>query len=169
MATFSDTESLSATAGAGRLALADPSPSARRGPQQLTIGPGAAALPVHPEVVGSGTAMLRLGVVDPSGGNPCDVPIMLSVTLPFPHQPVEASLCALAQEGVDLLPVDSTSPDLSLPVSASVVGDVGPAARQWRGNLRLSLVQVGDGGFRDERLVPVHVVAPNSQGNGRAE
>jgi predicted ribosomally synthesized peptide with SipW-like signal peptide len=169
MATFSDTESLSATAGAGRLALADPLPSAHRAPQQLTIGPGSAALPVHPEIVGSGTAMLRLWAVDPSGGNPCDVPIRLSVTLPSPHEPVEATLCALAQRGVDLLLVDATSPDLSLSVSASVVGDVGPAARQWTGDLRLSLVQVGSGGFSDEQLVPVHVVAPNPQGNGRTK
>jgi hypothetical protein len=170
MATFSDTESVSATAGAGRLALADPSTSARRGPQQLTIGPAAAALPVHPEVVGSGTAMLRLSVVDPSGGDPCDVPILLTVTLPSPRQRVEATLCTLAQEGVDLFPVDSASPALSLPVTASVVGDIGPAAQQWWGDLRLTLMQSDDGGgFSDEQRVPVHVVAPNPQGKGRAE
>jgi predicted ribosomally synthesized peptide with SipW-like signal peptide len=167
-ATFSDTESFSTAAGAGSLTLADPSPSGPRGPQ-TTIGPAGAVLPVHPEVVGNGTAVLRLSVVDPSGGDTCDVPIELTVTLPSPYEPVEAGLCVLAQEGVDLLPIDSASPALSLPISASVVGDVPPAARQWWGDLRISLVQEDGAGFSDQQLVPVHVVAPNAQGNGRAK
>jgi predicted ribosomally synthesized peptide with SipW-like signal peptide len=169
LATFSDTESLSATAGAGRLSLTDPTPTGRGGPQQLTIGPNAAVLPVRPDVVGSGTAMLRLSAVDPSGGNPCDVPIILTVTLPLPAEPVEATLCTLTGEGVDLLSVDSNTPGLTLPVSASVVAGVGPAAQQWRGDLHLSLVQAESGGFSDEQRVPVHVVAPNPQGNGRTK
>jgi predicted ribosomally synthesized peptide with SipW-like signal peptide len=167
MATFSDTESLSATAGAGSLALADPSPSARRGTQQLMIGPKGAVLPVRPDVAGTGTAMLRLSAVDPSGGNPCDVPIILTVTLPLPAAPVEATLCTLTGEGVDLLPVDAGTPDLTLPVSASVVHGVGPAAQHWSGDLRITLVQADEGGFSDEQRVPVRVVAPNAQGNGR--
>jgi predicted ribosomally synthesized peptide with SipW-like signal peptide len=168
MATFSDTESVSATAGAGRMALVDLSPSERRGPQQLAIGPRGAGLPVQPEVVGSG-AMLRLWAVDPTGGDPCDVPIELSIGLPSPNEPVTADLCTLAGKGVDLLFVDSTTPGLNLPVTASVVGDVGPAAQQWWGDLRLTLGQEGEGGFGDEQLVHVHVVAPNPQGKGRSE
>jgi predicted ribosomally synthesized peptide with SipW-like signal peptide len=164
LATFSDTEGLSASAGAGRLSLAAPTPS---GGGQLEIGPRPATLPVRPDVDGSGAALLRLSVVDPSGGNPCDAPIVLTVTLPLPAEPVEATLCTLAGEGVDLLSVDSSTPDLTLPVSASVVGGVGPAAQQWRGDLRLTLVQAVGGGFSDEQRVPVHVVVPNPQGNGR--
>jgi predicted ribosomally synthesized peptide with SipW-like signal peptide len=168
MATFSDTESTSATAGAGRLDLLDPSTSSSRGPQQLKIGPRATALTVHPEVVGSG-AVLRLWAVDPSGGDPCGVPIELTVALPSPHEPVTADLCTLAGEGVDLLPIDATSPVMSLPITASVVGDVGPSAQQWRGDLRLVLGQTGESGFGDEQRVPVHIVAPNRQGKGGAE
>ena len=160
MATFSDTESLSATAGAGRLALAGPTPS-----RQLQVGPRAAPLPVQPEVVGSGAAVLRLWASDPRGGDPCDKPILLTVTLPLPLPavPVVADLCTLSRQGVDLLAVDSTTPALTLTVSAAVVGDGGPAAQQWRGDLRLTLVQAGDGGFSDEQRVPVHVVVPNPQ------
>jgi hypothetical protein len=166
MATFSDTVSQSATAGAGRLALTDPTPTGR-GRSELKVGPTAALLPVQPDVVGTGTARLRLWALDPRGGDPCDEPIMLTVTLPLPAEPVDATLCTLTREGVDLLTVDSTTPALSLPGSASVMGHVGSAAQQWRGELRLTLVQAGERGFSDEQRVPVHVVVPNPQsGNG---
>jgi predicted ribosomally synthesized peptide with SipW-like signal peptide len=166
LATFSDSESLSATAGAGRLALADPSPSAQRGPQKLRLG-SVALLPVQPEVVGAGTAQLWLSAVDARGGKPCDESIRLTVTLPTTER-VETGLCALTGASLDLFPVSSTTPDFSLQVSVSVVGDGGSAAHEWKGDLRLTLVQ-GDGpGFSDEQLIPVHVVIPNSQGNGPA-
>jgi predicted ribosomally synthesized peptide with SipW-like signal peptide len=166
MATFSDTESLSATAGAGRLALTDPTTPGQKA-RQLTIGPAGASLPVAPDIEGDGTARLRLWAVEPVGGAPCDEAIVLSVTLPLPDEPVEADLCTLAREGVDLLAVGSGTPDFRLPVSVSVEGNVGPAARQWRGDLVLTLGQPGGEGFSDEQRLPVHVMAPNPQ-NGNA-
>ena len=163
MATFSDTESLSATAGAGRLALTDPTTPGQVA-RQLTIGPSGASLSVAPDIVGDGAAVLRLSAVDPLGGDPCRSQILLTVTPPLPVQPVQTSLCTLAREGIDLLPVGATTPDFSLPVSVSVDGNAGPAAQQWRGDLVLTLVQAGDRGFSDEQRMPVHVVAPNPQG-----
>jgi predicted ribosomally synthesized peptide with SipW-like signal peptide len=164
LATFSDTESLSATAGAGRLALDAPSPSAQRGPQKLRLG-SATLLPVQPEVVGAGTAQLRLSAVDARGGKPCDESIRLTVTLPGSTERVETGLCALTRTSVDLFPVSSTTPDFSLQVSVSIVGDGGSAAHEWKGDLRLTLVQAGGQGFSDEQVMPVHVVIPNPQGN----
>jgi predicted ribosomally synthesized peptide with SipW-like signal peptide len=167
LATFSDTESLSATAGAGRLALAD-APTVRSA-QQPKAG-WSALWPVQPEVVGSGTARLQLSAVAAPGGKPCDESIRLSVTLPSPAAPVEAGLCALTRTGVDLLPtVNSDTRDFTLSVSAFVPDGVDPSARTWDGDLRLTLVQAGGQGFSDEQLMPVHVVIPNPQNKSGTE
>jgi predicted ribosomally synthesized peptide with SipW-like signal peptide len=158
MATFSDTESLTATAGAGRLALVDPP----AGGQQLKVGPNAGVLPVDLDIAGTGTAQLRLWAGDSGRGDPCAEPIVLTVTIPDSAMTVTETLCVLARTGVDLLAVDSTTPDLRLSVSASLAGDVGSSAQQWQGDLRLELVQE-DGGFSDDQRVPLQVLVPNPQ------
>lgn len=170
-ATFSDSEILTTTAGAGRLALTDPAPPGQTA-RQLVIGPAGASLPVVPDVLGDAPVVLRLSAV---GAQPCDAAILLTVTPPLPGPPVVADLCTLTGGGVELLAVDERTPELVLPVTVTVTGDVGPAARQWRGELVLTLVQADEEGFSDELRMPVHVVAPNPQrpaaagtGNGRA-
>jgi predicted ribosomally synthesized peptide with SipW-like signal peptide len=165
MATLSDTESVSVTAGAGRLALSDPTPDTQ--PRMLTVGPTATPLRVHPEVAGSGSARLRLWAEDAHGQDACATDLVLIVTLPRPEAPVSASLCTLSQEGADVLLLDAaTAPDLALAVTAAVTPDTGPRAGRWMGNLRVTLEHTTQGGFSDEQLVPVHIVVPNPQGNG---
>ena len=167
LATFSDTESLSATAGAGRLALAD-APTVRS-VQQLKDG-SSVLWPVQPEVVGTGAARLQLSAVAAPGGKPCDESIRLTVTRPSPAAPVEAGLCALTRTGVDLLPtVSSDTRDFTLSVSVSFPDGVDPSAGTWSGDLRLMLVQDGGHGFSDEQLMPVHVVIPNPQNKSGTE
>jgi predicted ribosomally synthesized peptide with SipW-like signal peptide len=166
LATLSDTESVSVTAGAGRLALTDPTPEAQQ--RTLAVGATSAPLPVHPEVVGSGTARLRLWAEDTHGQDPCETDLVLTVTLAQPAAPVTAGLCTLAQEGADVLLLDAaTAPDVALAVTAAVTPDAGPRAGQWTGTLRVTLDQTTQQGFSDEQLVPVHIVVPNPQGNGK--
>jgi predicted ribosomally synthesized peptide with SipW-like signal peptide len=166
VATLSDTESASATVGAGRLALLDPAPDAQNRP--LTVGPVVVPMPVRPDVVGSGSAMLRLWAADTHGQDPCGTDLVLTVTLPQPATPVTAPLCTLAEEGVDLLVVDEgTAPDVALVVTAAVSQGAGPRAGQWKGDLRVTLEQTTLQGFSDQQSIPVHVVVPNPQGNGK--
>jgi hypothetical protein len=165
-ATFTDTEGgVSVTAGAGRLALPDPTSGADQ--RTLALGPTAAPLPVHPDVLGSGKARLRLWAEDAHGQDACATDLALIVTSPRPEASVTASLCALSREGVDVALIDATTaPDLALAVTAAMTPDAGPRAGRWMGNLRVTLEHTTQGGFSDEQLVPVHIVVPNPQGNG---
>jgi predicted ribosomally synthesized peptide with SipW-like signal peptide len=165
MATFSDTESVSVTAVAGRLALTGPTPDDQQG--TLAVGPTAAPLPVHPEIVGEGTARLRLWAEDAHQQDACRTDLVLTISVPEPEVPVTATLCTLAREGTDLFLLDAaTAPRVALTVAAAVTPDAGPRAGRWKGHLRVTLEQTTTGGFRDEQLVPVHIVVPNPQGNG---
>jgi hypothetical protein len=165
VATLSDTEGVSVTAAAGRLVLPDPTPD--RPQPELAVGAAAASLPVHPEVVGSGTARLRLWAEDSHRQDPCETDLVLTVTLSQSSAPVTESLCTLAETGADLLVVDAvTAPDLAMAVTAAVTPEAGPRAGQWKGTLRVTLEQTTGRGFSDEQRIPVHVVVPNPQGSG---
>lgn len=167
VAALHDTESVSVTAGAGRLDLLDPAPDAQH--RALTVGPAASPLPVRPEMVGTGSALLRLWAEDTHHQDPCGTDLVLTVTLPQPMTPVTADLCTLAGVGVALLVVDEgTAPDVALAVTAAVPPGAGPRAGQWRGDLRVTLEQTPSPGFSDQQLVPVHIVVPNPQGRGGA-
>jgi predicted ribosomally synthesized peptide with SipW-like signal peptide len=164
MATLSDTESVSVTAAAGRLALAGPTPDEQQ--RTLAVGPAPALLPVHPEIVGDGTARLRLWAENTHAQDPCETHLLVTITLPQPQAPVTADLCSLVREGVDLLLLDEAAPATALTVTAAAAPDAGPRARRWWGDLRVTLEQTTPQGFSDEQLIPVHIVVPNAQGNG---
>jgi predicted ribosomally synthesized peptide with SipW-like signal peptide len=158
-ATFSDTESLPATVGAGSIGLLSPSPAL---PSPLQVKQSV-SLPVHPVIEGGGTATLRL-----LADGPCEV--QLDVEVELPESPVTASggLCeVLAGPGLDLLTVDASTAPFELGLSVAAQEEAGTSAVQWNGSLRLVLVQSdGEGGFSDEQLVRVHLLDPNSQGKG---
>jgi predicted ribosomally synthesized peptide with SipW-like signal peptide len=167
-ATFSDSESLAATAGAGRMALVDPTP-AGRGPQVLTVRPDA-VLPVEVDIVGAGSAELQLYAEDTERKDPCaaglDVTVSRSQTVSGVQTATSftADLCSLAGGGLDLGTVDADTRDLGLRVAVSAQATTGPSSVKWKGSLRLVLVQSGTGGgFSDEMLVPVDLHDPNPQ------
>jgi predicted ribosomally synthesized peptide with SipW-like signal peptide len=166
LATLSDTESVSVTAGAGRLALTDPTPDEEQ--RRLAVGPIAASLPTRADITGSGTARLRLWADETHGQDACETDLVLTVTPRQPTAPVTASLCTLAREGADVLLLDAaTAADLALAVTAAVTPDAEPRAGQWKGDLRVTLEQTTQQGFSDEQLVPVHIVVPNPQSKGK--
>jgi hypothetical protein len=170
MATFSDTESVSATAGAGAVDLAV-QPVAT-GMTRMTSG---TPLTLTVDAFSTGApASLQLTAADAPGSNACG-PESRSVTAwvsaDWLPEPQLIPLCDLLdlEHPVVLARVDPTAPvsDGVLEVWFSELGGP-PTSLQWDGIFTFTLVQ-GAAGFSATQDVPVHAGAQNGSVTAPAE